>query len=69
MRKLQTWLFLFAFGLLAKGGGAIMTEQQKRIFATTYVHLILNGRRTIDEVPAIIRDIVMADLGMTETTE
>ena len=56
--------------LLAKGGAHLMTEQQKRIFATTYVHLILNGRRTIDEVPEIIRDIVMADLGMTpETTE
>ncbi|MGE7828884.1 CD1375 family protein [Paenibacillus sp. NPDC093718] len=43
-----------------------MTEQQKRVFATTYVHLILNGRRTIEEVPAVILDIVKADLGITE---
>ncbi|MFB4325996.1 CD1375 family protein [Priestia sp. BR_2] len=43
-----------------------MTEQQKRVFATTYVHLILNGRRTIGEVPVVILDIVKADLGITE---
>lgn len=43
--------------LLLSGGGATM-----QVFVTTYVSLILAGRRTIDQVPANIREDVRADL-------
>ncbi|WP_025682589.1 CD1375 family protein [Paenibacillus maysiensis] len=43
-----------------------MNEQIKKAFATTLVHLILAGRRTIEDVPVGLQDQVKADLGITE---
>lgn len=44
-------------------GGENVSEQMKRVFATTYVALILAGRRTVEDVPSYLLDIVNADLG------
>ncbi|MCP3808489.1 hypothetical protein MLD56_16200 [Paenibacillus peoriae] len=46
-----------------------MNEQIKKAFATTLVHLILAGRREIEDVPVALRDLVKADLGITEPTQ
>ncbi|MGR6127836.1 CD1375 family protein [Paenibacillus sp. JJ1722] len=46
-----------------------MNEQIKKAFATTLVHLILAGRRTIEDVPVALRDLVKADLGVNESTQ
>ncbi|MDO7908414.1 CD1375 family protein [Paenibacillus sp. JX-17] len=43
-----------------------MTDAMKRSFATTYVYLIMNGRRSIEDVPSAFVDYVKGDLGMTE---
>jgi len=43
--------------ILFLGGGATM-----EVFITTYIALILAGRRTIDQVPVNIRDNVREDL-------
>lgn len=43
-----------------------MTEAMKRSFATTYVYLIMNGRRELSDVPASIVEYVKADLGIIE---
>ncbi|MDY8022856.1 hypothetical protein [Paenibacillus polymyxa] len=39
-----------------------MSEQMKRVFATTYVGLILAGRRTVEDVPSYLLNILKADL-------
>lgn len=46
-----------------------MNEQIKKAFATTFVHLILAGRRTIEDVPVAVLDLVKADLGLTEPAQ
>lgn len=46
-----------------------MDENIKKAFATTFVHLILSGRRTIEDVPIDILNLVRTDLGITETEE
>ncbi|UMY55377.1 MULTISPECIES: CD1375 family protein [Paenibacillus] len=46
-----------------------MNEQIKKAFATTLVHLILAGRREIEDVPVALRDLVKADLGITEPSQ
>ncbi|OMF31949.1 CD1375 family protein [Paenibacillus peoriae] len=46
-----------------------MNEQIKKAFATTLVHLILAGRRTIEDVPVGLQDLVKADLGITEPVQ
>jgi hypothetical protein len=43
-----------------------MDENIKKAFATTFVHLILAGRRTIEDVPTALQNQVKADLGLTE---
>lgn len=43
--------------LFLKGG-----EQLMQVFVTIYVSLIVAGRRTVDQVPANIREDVKADL-------
>lgn len=42
---------------LLKGG-----EQLMQVFVTIYVSLIVAGRRTLEQVPANIREDVKADL-------
>lgn len=37
-------------------------EQLMQVFVTIYVSLIVAGRRTVDQVPANIREDVKADL-------
>jgi len=66
LNRLREKLFLFAVTLVLKGGEKLMSEKQLQVFATTYVALILAGRRTLDDVPAILLDMVKADLGITE---
>lgn len=63
LNALRYRLLLWTFERLMEGGDPV-SEQMKRVFATTYVALILAGRRTIDDVPEIILDIVKADLGI-----
>ncbi|MGR6764625.1 CD1375 family protein [Paenibacillus polymyxa] len=46
-----------------------MNEQIKKAFATTLVHLILAGRREIEDVPVGLRDLVKADLGINEPSQ
>ncbi|MGN9169513.1 CD1375 family protein [Paenibacillus sp. S25] len=46
-----------------------MNEQIRKSFATTFVHLILAGRRTVADVPAALQELVKADLGLTEPTQ
>lgn len=65
-RWLHERLFLFAVWAYEKGGEYLMDERTLKIFATTYVHLIMNGRRTLDEVPANLLVYVKADLGITD---
>ncbi|MEK4456345.1 hypothetical protein [Paenibacillus sp. FSL R10-2748] len=43
-----------------------MNEQIKKAYVTTFVHLILDGRRTVADVPAALQELVKADLGLTE---
>ncbi|CAH1216165.1 hypothetical protein PAECIP111890_04367 [Paenibacillus sp. JJ-223] len=56
MLNILVRLFLFLF-LFLKGG-----EQLMQVFVTIYVSLIVAGRRTIEQVPANIREDVNADL-------
>ncbi|WP_187644854.1 MULTISPECIES: CD1375 family protein [Paenibacillus] len=39
-----------------------MNEQIRKSFATKFVHLILAGRHTIEDVPAALQELVKADL-------
>lgn len=45
-----------------------MDERIKKAFATTFVHLILAGRRTVADVPAALQELVKADLGLEDST-
>lgn len=66
LNSIREWMILFILCQIMKGGD-IMDERIKKAFATTFVHLILAGRRTIADVPAGLLDLVKADLGLTET--
>ncbi|KAF6561997.1 hypothetical protein G9G63_20315 [Paenibacillus sp. EKM202P] len=46
-----------------------MDERIKKAFATTFVHLILSGRRTVADVPTSLQDLVKADLGIAEPAQ
>jgi len=63
---LREMLFLFVVTIAMKGGAKLMSEKQLQVFATTYVALILAGRRTLDDVPAVLLDMVKADLGIID---
>lgn len=63
---LRNRLFSFALWAFEKGGELIMSEATLKLFAATYVTLILAGRRTIDDVPSTLLDYVKADMGITE---
>lgn len=65
-RWLHERLFLFAVWVYEKGGEYLMDERTLKIFAATYVYLIMNGRRTLDDVPANLIVYVKADLGITD---
>lgn len=43
-----------------------MNDRTLKLFAATYVALIVAGRRTLEDVPANLLDYVKADLGITE---
>lgn len=50
-----------------KGGVNMpLTEKAIKALSVIYVSLILDGRRTIDEVPPVFRKQVMSDLGIEE---
>ena len=59
-------LFSFALWAFEKGGDHIMSEVTLKLFAATYVTLILAGRRDIVDVPANLVAYVQADLGINE---
>ncbi|MEW4368642.1 CD1375 family protein [Paenibacillus kandeliae] len=59
-------LFCFALWALEKGGERIMNESTLKLFAATYVTLILAGRRELIDVPTNLQAYVKADLGMEE---
>lgn len=46
-----------------------MSEQMKRVFAITYIALILADRRTVEDVPSYLLDIVKADPGIADTEQ
>ena len=55
LNKLKEQLLLFY--LIFMRGGDIM-----QVIATTYVSLIVAGRRTFSQVPSPVREMVRADL-------
>ncbi len=59
-------LFSFALWALEKGGEHVMSEATLKLFAATYVTLILAGRRELADVPANLQTYVKADLGIEE---
>jgi len=65
-RWLHERLFLFAVWAFMKGGEYLMDERTLKIFAATYVTLIMTGRRTLNDVPMNLIDYVKADLGITD---
>ncbi len=65
-RWLHERLFLFAVWAYEKGGESLMDERTLKIFAATYVTLIMTGRRTLNDVPMNLVAYVKADLGITE---
>ncbi len=68
LRRIRERVLFFILMQLMRGGDS-MNEQIKKAFATTLVHLILAGRREIEDVPVALRDLVKADLGITEPTQ
>lgn len=65
-RWLHERLFLFAVWVYEKGGEYLMDERTLKIFATTYVTLILTGRRQLSDVPSNLIAYVKADLGIVD---
>lgn len=59
-------LFSFALWMFEKGGEHIMSEATLKLFAATYVTLILAGRRELVDVPANLQEYVKADLGIED---
>lgn len=59
-------LFSFVLWAFEKGGERIMSEATLKLFAATYVTLILAGRRELSDVPANLQSYVKADLGITD---
>ncbi|WP_161797155.1 hypothetical protein [Paenibacillus terrae] len=43
-----------------------MDDKIKRVFATTFVQLILSGRSVINDVPVALQEIVQTDLNIAK---
>lgn len=67
---MKNWIkdrfFSFALLMFEKGGEHIMSESTLKLFAATYVTLILAGRREVADVPTNLLTYVKADLGIEE---
>ncbi|WP_458119779.1 CD1375 family protein [Paenibacillus sp. Z6-24] len=61
-------LFYFALWTLEKGDEYVMNEMTLKLFASTYVALILAGRRDISDVPANLLAYVQADLDIVDSS-
>ncbi|MCC3382084.1 CD1375 family protein [Paenibacillus farraposensis] len=46
-----------------------MDDKIKKVFAQTFVHLILSGRRTIEDVPVVLKDMVKTNLDIIKTEQ
>ncbi|MGG1940703.1 CD1375 family protein [Paenibacillus polymyxa] len=46
-----------------------MDNRMKKAFAVTFVQLILSGRRSIEDVPVVLQDMVKTNLDLARTEQ
>ncbi|MGG4183051.1 CD1375 family protein [Paenibacillus jamilae] len=46
-----------------------MNNKIKKAFAVTFVQLILSGRRSIEDVPVVLQDMVKANLDLAKNQQ
>ncbi|MEK3851715.1 MULTISPECIES: CD1375 family protein [Paenibacillus] len=46
-----------------------MDNKIKKAFAATFVQLILSGRRSIEDVPVVLQDMVKTNLDLAKTEQ
>ncbi|MGG4218356.1 CD1375 family protein [Paenibacillus jamilae] len=46
-----------------------MDNRMKKAFVVTFVQLILSGRRSIEDVPVVLQDMVKTNLDLARTEQ